>query len=365
MLVLCASTLSAQLEQTNEKKIQNIIELAESTGAQVWELKGIRWVMERAIKRNEAWGYGKYGTILRSRYNLKKRLDESAGSHNWVRILDEHLDANSTYHSPHYAAFLTWRQTNGVFGAEIEHRVYSQQFESFYINLSLITRTDAYHQSIITQISDYKSYNKTVDESRMQYYHSIKRNWWKDFHHKKGGELGQKAKYQEGHGDWFIQNVDKKTTELNIKSYTAIMEEDLLAHGGQVGDGSSVISWRFGGGSSDLPDLFASLKISYKTFDGRTIAKGGRLKDNTPVIWIDADKWLELDNLNRIWIIYHEAAHALFNIGHDAGLDLMFPIRPSGLTDTQFQLARIDLIDFILDADNPNRTKDWAKKYIK
>jgi len=51
--------------------------------------------------------------------------------------------------------------------------------------------------------------------------------------------------------------------------------------------------------------------------------------------------------VRRLWIIYHELCHDVFNLEHECGITLMNPTIPSYIDETMFIDARDELINYI------------------
>ena len=76
------------------------------------------------------------------------------------------------------------------------------------------------------------------------------------------------------------------------------------------------------------------------------IAKG-MFDDCKVEIIVNKEPWLEADNVRRLWIIYHELCHDIFNLEHECGLILMNPTIPPYIDETMFLQARDELIEYV------------------
>lgn len=93
---------------------------------------------------------------------------------------------------------------------------------------------------------------------------------------------------------------------------------------------------------------FKNITSLDSTEKSKTIAIAKGMYDNCNVqIQIDYNKWMELDNVKRLWIIYHELAHDVFNLTHGKGGPLMNPTLPSYIDQFGFIDAKNDLIKYI------------------
>jgi len=82
--------------------------------------------------------------------------------------------------------------------------------------------------------------------------------------------------------------------------------------------------------------------------DYNTIAIAHSMFDNCKLdIQVDPSKWNESTNVKRLWILYHELSHDLFNVEHGQGGPLMDPTLPPNLTEEYFSTSRITLINYL------------------
>ena len=73
----------------------------------------------------------------------------------------------------------------------------------------------------------------------------------------------------------------------------------------------------------------------------------GMFDDCRVQIQVNPTEWHKADNVRRLWIIYHELCHDVFNLEHECGITLMNPTIPSYIDETMFLSARDELIDYI------------------
>ena len=82
--------------------------------------------------------------------------------------------------------------------------------------------------------------------------------------------------------------------------------------------------------------------------DYHTVAIARKMFDDCGLeIQIDINNWINSAPLKRIWIIYHELSHDLFNIEHNQGGDIMLPYLPGKITESLFQSERRKLIKYL------------------
>lgn len=77
----------------------------------------------------------------------------------------------------------------------------------------------------------------------------------------------------------------------------------------------------------------------------------GMFDDCKVEIQVNPEEWYKEDNVRRLWIIYHELCHDVFNLEHDCGIALMNPTIPVYIDETMFLDARDELIDYIYTND--------------
>jgi hypothetical protein len=73
----------------------------------------------------------------------------------------------------------------------------------------------------------------------------------------------------------------------------------------------------------------------------------GMFDDCKVKIQVNPKEWHKADNVMRLWIIYHELCHDVFNLGHECGIALMKPTIPNYIDETMFIEARDELINYI------------------
>ena len=73
----------------------------------------------------------------------------------------------------------------------------------------------------------------------------------------------------------------------------------------------------------------------------------GMFDDCRVQIQVNPNEWHKADNVRRLWIIYHELCHDVFNLEHECGIALMNPTIPAYIDETMFLGARDELIDYI------------------
>lgn len=73
----------------------------------------------------------------------------------------------------------------------------------------------------------------------------------------------------------------------------------------------------------------------------------GMYNDCIVEIHVNQSPWLRADNVRRLWIIYHELCHDIFNLEHECGLNIMSPTIPNYIDETMFIAARDELIEYI------------------
>ena len=83
------------------------------------------------------------------------------------------------------------------------------------------------------------------------------------------------------------------------------------------------------------------VKIEYSFLPDRVIAKAhSPIKDDVKII-IDMDKWMNLSNPERVWLMIHEYCHEVLGLEHSEGdLEIMFPMMPKN------ELSDEDIIDY-------------------
>ncbi|WP_142783807.1 hypothetical protein [Changchengzhania lutea] len=64
-------------------------------------------------------------------------------------------------------------------------------------------------------------------------------------------------------------------------------------------------------------------------------------------IQVDYSNWNDADNIKRLWIMYHELTHDLFNVEHGHGGPMMDPSLPSELTKENFLKSKQTLINYL------------------
>ena len=93
---------------------------------------------------------------------------------------------------------------------------------------------------------------------------------------------------------------------------------------------------------------FKHIQENQKKEDTNTLALALGMFDNCRVqIQIDKKNWLEADNVRRLWVIYHELAHDIFNIKHGEGGPLMAPSIPPFIDETLFIQAKDQLMQIV------------------
>jgi len=75
----------------------------------------------------------------------------------------------------------------------------------------------------------------------------------------------------------------------------------------------------------------------------------GMFDDCKVQIQVNPLTWYKVDHVRRLWIIYHELAHDVFNIEHHEGGPLMNPVIPGFIDETDFLNAKDLLIQYVSD----------------
>ena len=82
--------------------------------------------------------------------------------------------------------------------------------------------------------------------------------------------------------------------------------------------------------------------------DYNSIAIARAMNDNCKLdIQVDYSNWNEATNVKRLWIMYHELTHDLFNVEHGHGGPMMNPKLPINMTEQNFLEARETLISYL------------------
>ena len=93
---------------------------------------------------------------------------------------------------------------------------------------------------------------------------------------------------------------------------------------------------------------FKNIQENQKKEESNTLAIAWGMFDNCRVeIQVDKKNWLEADNVIRLWVVYHELAHDIFNIKHGEGGPLMAPYIPQFIDETLFLQAKNQLMQIV------------------
>lgn len=94
--------------------------------------------------------------------------------------------------------------------------------------------------------------------------------------------------------------------------------------------------------------FFKNISISNSKPDYNTVAIAHSMYNNCKLdIQVDPDNWNESSLIKRVWILYHELSHDLFNIEHGRGGPIMDPVLPSDLSRANFVTSRLTLINYL------------------
>ena len=159
----------------------------------------------------------------------------------------------------------------------------------------------------------------------------------------------------------FRNQWSKDVSDRNIKSWVKIISEDIARRGGGVSAARN--SAMFKDTNDVVESLVENIIIRFDTFEDRTIAKGGRTDQDVPLLIIDADRWIKLSELQKVYVMYHELGHAFFRLGHDGKTDLMFPVINDAIQVDEFMKIKDEFIDYIIEADSHPHNMNWADKY--
>ena len=84
--------------------------------------------------------------------------------------------------------------------------------------------------------------------------------------------------------------------------------------------------------------------IRYQTFNDRTMAVAQGMGNNCKQqIVINPDIWMKLSPKKRMYLIFHELCHDIFNMRHGDGSDIMYPVLDKGEIYCDWDIIR----DFI------------------
>ncbi len=82
--------------------------------------------------------------------------------------------------------------------------------------------------------------------------------------------------------------------------------------------------------------------------DYNSIAIARSMNNNCRLdIQVDYSNWNDATNIKRLWIMYHELTHDLFNVEHGHGGPLMDSTLPLELTKETFLQSRMTLINYL------------------
>lgn len=73
----------------------------------------------------------------------------------------------------------------------------------------------------------------------------------------------------------------------------------------------------------------------------------GMMENCIEKISIDPDEWQKASHYQRLWTVYHEIAHDIYNIKHGEGGPLMDAVMPADINYLDFYLAKIELMEYI------------------
>lgn len=93
---------------------------------------------------------------------------------------------------------------------------------------------------------------------------------------------------------------------------------------------------------------FKNIEENLREEETNILAIAWGMDDNCRVeIQVDGTNWMKADNVRRLWVIYHELAHDIFNIEHGQGGPLMAPSIPSFIDETLFLNAKNQLMRIV------------------
>ena len=92
-----------------------------------------------------------------------------------------------------------------------------------------------------------------------------------------------------------------------------------------------------------------TINISFKSTKNSQLAIAlGMNNDNVINIVVDPEKWSALSDSKRLYVIYHEMGHDLFNLNHGTGGKMMFNYVDRGVSWSQFMDERIEMFDRVI-----------------
>ena len=93
---------------------------------------------------------------------------------------------------------------------------------------------------------------------------------------------------------------------------------------------------------------FKDIPVNQRNEASNVLAYAWGMFDDCKVeIQVNPKEWHKADNVRRLWIIYHELCHDVFNLEHECGIALMNPTIPVYIDETMFLDARDELLDYI------------------
>lgn len=122
---------------------------------------------------------------------------------------------------------------------------------------------------------------------------------------------------------------------FNLKEYSNFFGTDLLVfHDHNVG--ANVFGW--------LGDGY----MKFKPLEEGVLGIANGMNDNYVTnISIDPDEWSKASKWKRLWVVYHEIAHDIYNVKHGEGGELMDATVPNEVSFLDFYFAKSELLEFI------------------
>ena len=68
-------------------------------------------------------------------------------------------------------------------------------------------------------------------------------------------------------------------------------------------------------------------------------------------VTINPDEWNRANNWKRLWVVYHEIAHDIYNVQHGTGGVMMDPEIPTEVNFLDFFMAREELLSYLITID--------------
>ena len=143
----------------------------------------------------------------------------------------------------------------------------------------------------------------------------------------------------------------------DLSSYIHVFYYDVLSNASEH-FGEGIVVGSFNTMQSNKTNIyFKQISVSQRSEPSNILAIAKGMYDNCKVeIQVSPEEWFNADNVRRLWIIYHELCHDIFNLTHETGIKLMNPEIPSFIDESKFLDARDELIEFIFNNNiNINR----------